>query len=396
MSRAGLRCRPVRPAPGAGDIAPPQEDPGLDLAGEPGERHAGRPKVALAGAERLERSVVVAAGEANEREVRDRPAEHGTADPHLARCLEPRLELATGLDEVVGFVADDAEHDAGRPGDRSRPALPVGLLREDGAADHLGLAAEAGQGKGLAEWTDRRQDGHRVPCLKRCLVPHPQGLNGRHVFPARERCKARGQEPEGAEQRIVAHQPESLDRQVLRVGPGHRRHERPEDEQPSLGRPARVGRGEMTLGEGHGGPHLARLEERPCLQGGELRARRDPLRGQGLEPAEQGRQLAGLERRPRRALDEADRAVDRAGGQRMVDRLRLEARPLEPVCGALVELPSLVLAELRAEVVGEETVVAVPAPFGIERDEEQVGPLRPLEQRVGIVATGQLAAQLGP
>ena len=39
-------------------------------------------------------------------------------------------------------------------------------------------------------------------------------------------------------------------------------------------------------------------------------------------------------------------------------------------------------------------MVAIPAPFGIERDEEQVGSLRTVEQRVGIVATGQLAAQL--
>ena len=68
------------------------------------------------GAERLERAILVAAGEANQGEVRDRPAEHGTADPHLTRCLESRFELTTGFDEVVGFVAHDAEDDArGRP-----------------------------------------------------------------------------------------------------------------------------------------------------------------------------------------------------------------------------------------------------------------------------------------
>jgi hypothetical protein len=59
-----------------------------------------------------------------------------------------------------------------------------------------------------------------------------------------------------------------------------------------------------------------------------------------------------------------------------------------------VQLPPFVLAELGAEVVGEQAVVAEPAPLGVERDEEQVGPLRPVEQRVGVASTGQLAAQL--
>ena len=198
--------------------------------------------------------------EANEREVRDRPAEHGTADPHPTRCLEPCFELATGLDEVVRLVAHDAEHHTGRPGDRSRSAVPVGLLGEDGAADRLGLAAEADHDEAMAERVDRRQDRHRVPGPERRLEPGPQRLDGRHVLATREPREARGQEPERAKQRVVAHELESIVRQVLRVRPGDRGHHRLEDEQPPLGRPTDVGRGQVTPGERQGGADLARLE----------------------------------------------------------------------------------------------------------------------------------------
>jgi hypothetical protein len=49
-----------------------------------------------------------------------------------------------------------------------------------------------------------------------------------------------------------------------------------------------------------------------------------------------------------------------------------------------MERESLVLADLRAQVVGEESVVAVPAPLGIEGDDEEVRALGPLEKTAGL------------
>ena len=151
----------------------------------------------------------------------------------------------------------------------------------------------------------------------------------------------------------------------------------------------------MTPGERQGGRHLTRLEQRPCMQGHELRARGDALRGQGLEPAEQRRQLAGLERRPGDALDEAEGALSRAGCQGVLDRLRDEPGSREVARCALVHVTPLLVAQLGAQVVGEQVMVAIPAPFPVERDQEQVGAFSPLEDRLGVLAIGQLAAQLG-
>ncbi len=78
----------------------------------------------------------------------------------------------------------------------------------------------------------------------------------------------------------------------------------------------------------------------------------------------------------------------------MVDRVGHEARPLEPAGSALVERAPLVLLDLRAEVVREQAVVAIPAPLGIERDDEEVRPFGSLEEGVGIGATRELAAQV--
>ena len=79
----------------------------------------------------------------------------------------------------------------------------------------------------------------------------------------------------------------------------------------------------------------------------------------------------------------------------MLERLGREPGPLQVGGRALVELALLVLRELGAQVVGEQTVEPVPAPLRVERDEEEVGPLGTLEERPGVLATGQLAAQVG-
>ena len=66
---------------------------------------------------------------------------------------------------------------------------------------------------------------------------------------------------------------------------------------------------------------------------------------------------------------------------------------LQVVRRAFVERPSLVLAELRAQVAGKQVVVAVPATLGIERDKEQVGELGACQQRVSIVAAAERPGQ---
>ena len=99
------------------------------------------------------------------------------------------------------------------------------------------------------------------------------------------------------------------------------------------------------------GPCRSRLageEERPGLQGDELTTGRQPLGGQGVEPTEQGRELASLECRAGLALDEADRPIDRTRSEGMGDRLLAEILRLEVRRSSLMELSLLLLGELGA------------------------------------------------
>ena len=186
-------------------------------------------------------------------------------------------------------------------------------------ADRLGLAAEAGHGQGMAEWVDRGQDGHRVAGPKRHLEPGPQGLDGRHVLPTGERSRARGQEPERAE--YSGSSPTSSSPSIASCsasGPvtvamsAWRMSSR-----PSAG-PRAPRRGEMTLGERQRGRHLARLEQRPGVQGDELRAHRDPVGREGVEPA---------------AASVASSPASKAG--RAARSTRRIARSIEPAASAL-------------------------------------------------------------
>ena len=71
----------------------------------------------------------------------------------------------------------------------------------------------------------------------------------------------------------------------------------------------------------------------------------------------------------------------------MLGRLGEQALGLEPAAGGPVEGGGRPLAALDeepvAEQVGEEVVVAEPAPLAVEGDQEQVGPLQPLDQGRG-------------
>ena len=129
------------------------------------------------------------------------------------------------------------------------------------------------------------------------------------------------------------------------------------------------------------------------MQGDELTVCGEPLGRQGVEPTKQGRELACLECGTGLSLDEADRTIDRAGSEGVGDRLLAEALRLQVRRSPLVEVASLVIGEPGAQVVGEQAVIAVPVPLGVEGDQEQVGALGLGHQRLGVLATGECPAQ---
>ncbi len=106
--------------------------------------------------------------------------------------------------------------------------------------------------------------------------------------------------------------------------------------------------------------------------------------GQRVEPAAQLRLLPGPPERTRRDLDEVRRPLDLAGGEGMGDGLRRLPLALPPGAGAPMQAGDVVgmlVEQPRAEEIGEQVVVAVPAPPIVERDEEQVRPFERLEHR---------------
>ena len=111
----------------------------------------------------------------------------------------------------------------------------------------------------------------------------------------------------------------------------------------------------------------------------------EELVGEGGEPATQRGLLPGLEHGGRRQLDEPCRPLDVVAGHRVGDRLGAVAGRLVPGAGPSVELVDplgLLVEQPRPEHVGEEVVVAVPEAAIVERDEEQVRPVEPLEHRL--------------
>ena len=110
----------------------------------------------------------------------------------------------------------------------------------------------------------------------------------------------------------------------------------------------------------------------------------EDLVGQRFEPAPEGGLLAALAHRGRRQLDELRGPLEVLAGHGVGDRLGPVAVRLVPVARPPVELgdPVGVLVEQAGpEHVGEEVVVAVPGAAVVERDEEEVRPLEPLEHR---------------
>jgi hypothetical protein len=86
------------------------------------------------------------------------------------------------------------------------------------------------------------------------------------------------------------------------------------------------------------------------------------------------------------------------GGEGVLYRLGEQSVVLVPTRGAEVQLsaePRHFASEALAEEVGEEVMVAVPPTLIVERHNEEVLPLQPLEHLLSVIATVEGVAQRG-
>jgi hypothetical protein len=122
------------------------------------------------------------------------------------------------------------------------------------------------------------------------------------------------------------------------------------------------------------------------------------------QPSGQGGLLGAMEGRVEVPLDEAGRPAGVPRGQGVPDGV-LGRRPLAARGRALAFPPGgrgamqlgdtagQGVQEPRLQQVGEQPVIAPPAADVVERDQEQVGPLDPLQQRLAVAAAGDRLAQ---
>ena len=148
--------------------------------------------------------------------------------------------------------------------------------------------------------------------------------------------------------------------------------------------------GERPLGVGQPLGHalgLAGEDEAPGVRRAELGMAADDLRRQGVEPPPHGAQLARVDVPARGDRDDPARALEIARSEGVVDRLVVIALLLVPGRRSRVQLGDLVGMERPqpgAEDLGEERVVAIPAPLVVERDDQEVRALQLLEPRLAV------------
>jgi hypothetical protein len=95
-------------------------------------------------------------------------------------------------------------------------------------------------------------------------------------------------------------------------------------------------------------------------------------------------------------FDQPGRPIGVAGGQGMVDGVVAQPVLLTPAGCSPVQLghPLRVgLPEAGLQQVGEQVVVAPPAALLVQGDQEQVGPLNPLQQLLAVVAATHCVTQ---
>jgi hypothetical protein len=122
----------------------------------------------------------------------------------------------------------------------------------------------------------------------------------------------------------------------------------------------------------------------------------DQLGGQGGKPTLQRQPLPAQDAGIELAFDQPGRPGGVAGSQGMADGLVGQALCLVPGGHGPVQLLhplGPLLLEADAEQVGEQVVVAPPAPHLVQRVEEQVGPLGLLEQLLAVAPPRDRSAQ---
>src|SRR6266487_2006079 len=89
-----------------------------------------------------------------------------------------------------------------------------------------------------------------------------------------------------------------------------------------------------------------------------------------------------------RLCDQPRRALEILPRERMLNCLSCQAVALVPLARAAVQLRhplGLRLLQAIAQQIRKEVVIAIPAPLFFQRNEEQIGPLQPLQDRLAVV-----------
>jgi hypothetical protein len=118
--------------------------------------------------------------------------------------------------------------------------------------------------------------------------------------------------------------------------------------------------------------------------------------GQGGEPPVHRHVLAAPQQRREVVLDQPGRPIGGPGGQGVVDGLVDQPLLLEPGGRSLVQVGHPVWTsplQPRKQQLGEQVVVAPPAAHLVQRHQEQVGRLDPLQQLLAVGPAGDRIAQ---
>ena len=122
----------------------------------------------------------------------------------------------------------------------------------------------------------------------------------------------------------------------------------------------------------------------------------DHLSGEDRQPPVDGSGLAAIVDHIEVLLDDPGRPEHLPGGGRVADGVIGQPVVLVPGCRVAVQIrhaAGLLFLQAGAEQVGEQVMVAPPAAHLIQRDQEEAGPLRLLQQRLAALAAGDSIAQ---
>ena len=122
----------------------------------------------------------------------------------------------------------------------------------------------------------------------------------------------------------------------------------------------------------------------------------DHLSGEDRQPPVDGSCLAAIVDHIEVLLDDPGRPEHLPGGGRVADGVIGQPVVLVPGCRVAVQIrhaAGLLFLQAGAEQVGEQVMVAPPAAHLIQRDQEQAGPLRLLQQPLAALAAGDRIAQ---